>query len=59
MIYLLDVNDLVALGFINHEAHGRLAAWVQSQKAPNLSQARVLFATLERGAHFASQVRPG
>jgi len=26
MIYLLDVNALVALGFINHEAHGRLAA---------------------------------
>jgi len=24
MIYLLDVNALVALGFINHEFHDRL-----------------------------------
>jgi uncharacterized protein len=30
MIYLLDVNALVALGFLNHEFHGRLAAWVHS-----------------------------
>ena len=41
MIYLLDVNALVALGFINHEAHGRLAAWVQSQKAPNLASCSI------------------
>jgi hypothetical protein len=30
MIYLLDVNALVALGFINHEFHDRVASWVQS-----------------------------
>jgi len=28
MIYLLDVNALVALGFIHHEFHNRVAAWV-------------------------------
>jgi uncharacterized protein len=33
MIYLLDVNALVALGFINHEFHDRLAAWVKSQNS--------------------------
>ena len=41
MIYLLDVNALVALGFINHEFHGRLAAWVQSQKLPNLASCSI------------------
>jgi len=30
MIYLLDVNALVALGFINHEFHDRVASWIQS-----------------------------
>jgi len=29
MTYLLDVNALVALGFMNYEFHGRLASWVQ------------------------------
>jgi predicted nucleic acid-binding protein len=37
MIYLLDVNALVALGFINHEFHGRLAAWVRSQNPQQLA----------------------
>src|SRR5215472_13725841 len=37
MIYLLDVNALVALGFINHEFHNRIAAWVQSRNSPNLA----------------------
>jgi predicted nucleic acid-binding protein len=41
MIYLLDVNALVALGFINHEFHGRLAAWVQSQYLPNLASCSI------------------
>src|SRR5580692_2628075 len=41
MIYLLDVNALVALGFINHEFHDRLAAWVQSQKSPNLASCSI------------------
>lgn len=35
MIYLLDVNALVALGFMNHEFHARLASWVRSQVSPN------------------------
>ena len=30
MTYLLDVNALVALGFINHEFHDRVAYWIQS-----------------------------
>jgi predicted nucleic acid-binding protein len=41
MIYLLDVNALVALGFINHEFHDRLAAWVQSQNSPNLASCSI------------------
>jgi uncharacterized protein len=34
MKYLLDVNALVALGFLEHEFHGRVASWVRklSQK---------------------------
>jgi predicted nucleic acid-binding protein len=28
--YLLDVNALVALGFLEHEFHGRIASWVLS-----------------------------
>ena len=35
MIYLLDVNALVALGFINHEFHDRIASWVQSHHSTN------------------------
>ena len=30
MIYLLDVNALVALGFLQHEFHERVAAWVRA-----------------------------
>ncbi len=41
MIYLLDVNALVALGFINHEFHDRLAAWVQSQNSPSLASCSI------------------
>jgi len=41
MIYLLDVNALVALGFINHEFHGRLASWVQSHNAPSLASCSI------------------
>ncbi|HEY4901994.1 MAG TPA: hypothetical protein VIH89_00840 [Candidatus Sulfotelmatobacter sp.] len=36
MIYLLDVNALVALGLINHEFHGRVASWVRST-SPHLA----------------------
>ncbi len=41
MIYLLDVNALVALGFINHEFHHRLAVWVQSQDSLNLASCSI------------------
>jgi uncharacterized protein len=30
MTYLLDVNALVALGFLRHELHERVATWVRS-----------------------------
>ena len=36
MTYLLDVNALVALGFINHEFHIPVARWVQSS-SPELA----------------------
>lgn len=37
MIYLLDVNALVALGFANHEFHSRVASWVRAQDFPPLA----------------------
>lgn len=37
MKYLLDVNALVALGFMRHELHDRLAAWLVPQKSPALA----------------------
>ena len=37
MTYLLDVNALVALGFANHEFHGRVAAWVRALSNPKLA----------------------
>ena len=37
MKYLLDVNALVALGFIQHEFHDRVASWVQAQQFPPLA----------------------
>jgi len=30
MKYLLDVNGLVALGFLQHEFHERVASWVHT-----------------------------
>jgi predicted nucleic acid-binding protein len=33
MKYLLDVNALVALGFLQHEFHERVAAWVRASIA--------------------------
>jgi uncharacterized protein len=41
MIYLLDVNALVALGFINHEFHTRVARWVQSTGSPQLASCSI------------------
>jgi hypothetical protein len=37
MIYLLDVNALVALGFMEHELHERVASWVRNLEASNLA----------------------
>lgn len=37
MIFLLDVNALVALGFAQHEFHLRMAEWLEAQKAPTLA----------------------
>ncbi|HXW92308.1 MAG TPA: hypothetical protein VEK33_17285 [Terriglobales bacterium] len=41
MMYLLDVNALVALGFINHEFHARLAHWVRSSGSPQLASCSI------------------
>jgi predicted nucleic acid-binding protein len=41
VIYLLDVNALVALGFINHEFHDRVASWVQARNSPNLASCSI------------------
>ena len=32
MVYLLDVSALIALGFINHEFHDRVANWAQPRR---------------------------
>lgn len=37
MTYLLDVNALVALGFVNHEFHNRIASWMRAQQFPKLA----------------------
>jgi predicted nucleic acid-binding protein len=37
VIYLLDVNALVALGFANHEFHARVAEWIKAQNFPPLA----------------------
>lgn len=41
MIYLLDVNALVALGFLNHELHARVARWVQSSRPVELASCSI------------------
>ncbi len=41
MIYLLDVNALVALGFINHELHARVASWVRSSNSAQLASCSI------------------
>ena len=35
--FLLDVNALVALGFIDHEFHDRVAKWVKAERFPPLA----------------------
>ena len=37
MMYLLDVNALVALGLVHHEFHGRIGAWLRAQQFPPLA----------------------
>jgi predicted nucleic acid-binding protein len=37
VIYLLDVNALVALGFLKHEFHHRVASWVRAKQLPSLA----------------------
>jgi predicted nucleic acid-binding protein len=32
MKYLLDVSSLIALGIVRHEFHGRIVAWLDSQR---------------------------
>ena len=41
MIYLLDVNTLIALGFINHEFHPRVARWVRAKTSPQLASCSI------------------
>lgn len=41
MIYLLDVNALLALGCTNHEFHARIARWVQSTSSPQLASCSI------------------
>lgn len=38
MTYLLDVNALVALGFLQHEFHGRVAGWVRTLAAKGVPE---------------------
>lgn len=37
MTYLLDVNALLALGFIEHEFHPRVSAWLKAQRSAVLA----------------------
>jgi len=71
MIYLLDVNALVALGLAHHEFHDRVAAWVSRQTALEmatcsitelgflrvLSQAPAYGVTLQQARMFLTQFR--
>ncbi len=41
MIYLLDVNALVALGFMNHEFHPRMARWVRANGSRQLASCSI------------------
>lgn len=34
MKYLLDVNALIALGFVNHQFHSRIVTWVRGERNP-------------------------
>ena len=41
MIYLLDVNALVALGFDSHQFHTRVAAWVRAGGSLHLATSSI------------------
>ncbi|HEX3570934.1 MAG TPA: hypothetical protein VHU44_08930 [Acidobacteriaceae bacterium] len=41
MIYLLDVNALVALGFSQHEFHDRMATWIRTENFPPLASCSI------------------
>lgn len=41
MIYLLDVNALVALGFMNHEFHPRVVRWVRANRSPQIASCSI------------------
>jgi uncharacterized protein len=36
MKFLLDVNALIALGFVDHEFHSRLVGWLSAIETPQL-----------------------
>lgn len=36
MKYLLDVNALIALGFVDHQFHSRVTAWIHAENHPGL-----------------------
>ena len=36
MIYLLDVNALIALGHLDHSFHKRVVAWLKVEDSPSL-----------------------
>jgi predicted nucleic acid-binding protein len=59
MIYLLDVNALVALGFMQHEFHDRVASWV-SGAAPGLASCSItelgFVRVLSQTQHYALTV---
>jgi uncharacterized protein len=41
MIYLLDVNALVAFGVVHHEFHSRVVSWVQSSRSNNVASCSI------------------
>ena len=41
MMYLLDVNALVALGFLEHEFHIRVARWLSSRRSIELGTSAI------------------
>ena len=40
-MYLLDVNALVALGFMQHEFHARVARWIRSGRSVELASSSI------------------